>query len=50
MTADQCLEHAWLKQYPKKADVIETIFENECKTNDIVTPAIEVVVSKCGAI
>lgn len=41
MKADQCLEHPWLKQYPKKAEIIET--QPECITNgDIKSPVIEV--------
>lgn len=45
MTGDQCLEHPWLKQYPKKAEIIET--QPECITNgDIKSPVIEVEVRK----
>ncbi|XP_055312741.1 calcium/calmodulin-dependent protein kinase type IV isoform X2 [Sitodiplosis mosellana] len=41
MTAEQCLEHSWLKQYPKKPEIIET--QSECITNgDIKSPVIEV--------
>lgn len=42
LTADQCLEHVWLKQYPKKVEIIETPIQNEIKTSDIVSPIIEV--------
>lgn len=38
MTADQCLEHPWLKQYPKKTEIIETHINNECKINDTIKP------------
>ncbi|XP_031633742.1 calcium/calmodulin-dependent protein kinase type IV [Contarinia nasturtii] len=43
MTADQCLEHQWLKQYTTKAEMNEKTAQNECKTNDdIKSPTIEV--------
>lgn len=45
MTADQCLEHTWLKQYPQNAETIET--PTECIANgDIKSPVIEVEVSQ----
>lgn len=43
MTADQCLEHPWLKQYPEETEVIVTQIPSECKTDDsIKSPLIEV--------
>lgn len=46
LTADQCLEHVWLKQYPKKVEIIETPVQNESKTSDIASPIIEVEVGE----
>lgn len=43
MTADQCLEHPWLKQYPQTIQVIEAPIQHECETKDsIKAPLIEV--------
>lgn len=51
MTADQCLEHAWLKQYPKKIETVETQIPSECKTNDTIKPPlIEVEVCTTNAL
>lgn len=45
MTAGECIEHTWLKQHPKKTEIIEA--PTECKTNgDIKSPVIEVEVNK----
>lgn len=43
MTADQCLEHPWLKQYPQSKQTIEAPIQHECETTDsIIAPLIEV--------
>lgn len=50
MTADQCLEHPWLKQHTKKAEIIEKSTQNECKPNDDIKsqPTIEVEVCEAN--
>lgn len=40
MTADQCLEHPWLKQYPQPAQIIAAPIQHEC--DNIITPLIKV--------
>lgn len=43
MTADQCLEHPWLKQYPQPTQFIEAPIQHECERSDnIIAPLIEV--------
>lgn len=47
MTADQCLEHPWLKQYPQPAQLIEAPIQHECETSDsIIAPLIQVEVCR----
>lgn len=48
MTADKCLEHPWLKQYPQPIQVIEASIQHECETSDkLIAPLIEVEVCYC---
>lgn len=43
MTAVQCLEHPWLKQYPKEIEVRDARIQTESTTNDILkSPSIEI--------